>query len=79
MNVTTLVSPPPNQRSYAPLIETLRNNDGWVAVDNASVAGATKATRQTAIHAACHRAGLSIETRTSQTHVYVRVLPLEVI
>ena len=77
MNVVTNAKLPTGmrkQRSYTSLIETLRMNGGWVAVSNSDVAGATKAQKQTAIHAACQRAGFRVETRTSEDRVFIRSL-----
>jgi hypothetical protein len=75
MEVQRITDPPIGaHRSYATLIETLRTNDGWVSVSASEIAGATKSQKQTAIHAACQRAGLRVETRTSQAQVYVRSL-----
>ena len=79
MNVVTNAKLPTGmrkQRSYTSLIETLRMNGGWVAVSNSDVAGATKAQKQTAIHAACQRAGFRVETRTSEDRVFIRSLEL---
>ena len=77
MEIKTNVTPPvsTNQRSYAALTKALSTCEGWLAVAAADVAGKTSAVKQTAINAACSRAGLKIETRSTPTHIYVRVIP----
>jgi sulfur carrier protein ThiS len=83
MNVYTGINLPretPKHRSYGDLIEALRTNHDWVAVAADEVAGSTKAQKQTTIHAACLRAGLKVETRTSSTQVFIRTVnPTEVL
>lgn len=77
MKVITHASPPKGmrkQRSFVALIEALKVNDGWVAVCNEDVTGTTKAQKQTAIHAACQRAGHRVETRTTATQIFIRTL-----
>ena len=75
MNVYKNASPPvgtQKRHSYTALTLALRTNSGWVSVSIDDVAGATRAQKQTAIHAACGRAGLRIETRTTTTLVFIR-------
>lgn len=69
---------PPNgarkHRNYAILIEAVRINDGWVAVSTSEISGTTNGQRQTAIHAACRRAGFRVETTTTPTQLFIRNL-----
>ena len=77
MNVHINADPPNTmgkRRSYAAVIDALRANGGWVAVSTEDVAGTTNAQKQTAIHAACGRAGIRIETHTTPTQVLIRAL-----
>ena len=77
MNIFTGIDPRPvaqKHRSYGDLIEALRANHDWVAVASNEVTGSTKAQKQTTIHAACLRAGLNVETRTSPTQIFIRTL-----
>jgi sulfur carrier protein ThiS len=77
MNVFIGINPPQatqKHRSYSDLIESLRANRDWVAVAANEVSGSTKAQKQTTIHAACSRAGLKVETRTTDTQVFIRIL-----
>ena len=61
-------------RSYADLVGALRTNNDWIAVQSSEVAGTSKTSKQSAVHAACGRAGLRVETRTTPTQVFVRNL-----
>ena len=82
MKITTNATPPTAARvrhNYADLIKALQGNYGWVSVSTSEIAGKTKAQVQTSIHAACNRAGIPVETRTTSTEVYIRALsPSEV-
>jgi hypothetical protein len=77
MKIVTNANPPEGMRkhrNYAVLVEALRINDGWVAVSTSEISGTTNGQRQTAIHAACQRAGFRIETRTTETELFIRTL-----
>jgi len=77
MEIQLNVNPPPkerHQRRYALLIETLKANTGWVAVSTNDIGGRSTAEKQSAVHQTCRRARLKIETRTTATHVFIRIL-----
>ena len=77
MKITTGATPPTAARvrhNYADLIKALQGNYGWVSVSTSEIAGKTKAQVQTSIHAACNRAGIPVETRTSDAVLFIRRL-----
>lgn len=79
MRIDININPPEGtrkRRSYTDLIGALRTNNDWIATQSSEVAGTSKTSKQSAVHAACGRAGLRVETRTTPTQVFVRNLKL---
>lgn len=77
MKITTGATPPTAARvrhNYEDVITALKGNTDWISVPLNEIAGRTKAQAQTTIHAACDRAGIPIETRTSDAVLFIRRL-----
>jgi hypothetical protein len=74
MTIRQVPTAPPRKlrHSYGEHIAALDVADGWLAVPAEEIGGNSKSKKQTAIHAACQRAGLRIETRTDGAEIFVR-------